>query len=99
MRRDRPYRLVSVSAPMNTLEIYEAGTKLSEICERITQTDEPVIVTRRGVPLVQIRPVGREEGVGSTVWELRDRFIKENGDLEVDLELPPRTVDRRENPF
>ena len=77
---------------MNNLEIYEAVTRLSEICERVTQTGEPVVVTRRGVPLVQIRPVGREEGLGSTVWEFGDRFIKEHGDLEVDLELPPRTV-------
>ena len=84
---------------MNTLGIYEAKTKLSEICERVAQTGEPVVVTRRGVPLVQIRPVGSVDGTGSTVWELRDRFVEEHGDLDVDLELPPRTVERRGNLF
>ena len=84
---------------MTALGIYEAKTKLSEICERVAQTGEPVVVTRRGVPLVQIHPVGRDEGIGSTVWGLRDRFVEEHGDLEVDLELPPRTVERRENLF
>ena len=84
---------------MNTLGIYEAKTKLSEICERVAQTGEPVVVTRRGIPLVQIRPVGSEDGIGSTVWESRERFVEEHGDLDVDLELPPRTVERRENLF
>ena len=84
---------------MITLGIYEAKTKLSEICERVAQTGEPVVVTRRGVPLVRIDPVGPQDGVGSTIWELRNRFVEEHGDLEVDLELPPRTVERRENPF
>lgn len=83
---------------MNTLGIYEAKTKLSEICERIAQTGEPVVVTRRGVPLVQIHPV-RPDGTGSTIWALRDRFVEEHGDLEADLELPPRTVERFEDPF
>jgi hypothetical protein len=49
--------------------------------------------------LVRIHPVGPEDGTGSTIWELRDRFVEEYGDLEVDLELPPRTVEPHENPF
>ena len=84
---------------MTTLGIYEAKTRLSEICERVAQTGEPVVVTRRGVPLVQIDPVARAAGTGSMIWELRDRFIKEHGALEGDIELPPRTVERREGPF
>ena len=87
---------------MTTLGIYEAKTKLSEICEQVAQTGEPVIVTRRGVPLVQIDPVAPAAGTGSIIWDLRDRFIKEHGELESDvddIELPPRTVERRESPF
>ena len=84
---------------MTTLGIFEAKTRLSEICERVAQTGEPVVVTRRGVPLVRIHPVEPEHGTRSTIWELRDRFVAEHGDLEVDLELPPRTVEPRESPF
>ena len=84
---------------MTTLGIYEAKTKLSEICERVAQTGEPVVVTRRGVPLVQIDPVEPVTGTGSTIWGLRDRFIEEHGTPEEDLELPPRPVEQRETPF
>ena len=84
---------------MTTVGIFEAKTRLSEICGRVAQTGEPVVVTRRGVPLVRIDPVGPERGTGSTIWELRDRFVEVDGDLEVDLELPPRTVEPRESPF
>ena len=52
-----------------------------------------------GGPRVLIRSVGSQDGIGSTVWESRDRFVEEHGDLEVDLELPPRTTARRENLF
>ena len=82
-----------------TLGIYETKTKLSEICERVAQTGEPVVVTRRGVPLVQIDPVEPVVGTGSKIWQLRDRFVAEHGELQVDIELPPRTVERRESPF
>ena len=83
---------------MNSVGIYMAKTKLSEICEQVAQTGEPVTVTRRGVPLVQIHPAV-PIGAGSTIWGLRDRFIEEHGAPADDLELPPRTVERRENPF
>ena len=84
---------------MKALGIYEAKTKLSEICERVAHTGEPVVVTRRGVPLVQIHPVAPHDGPGSTIWRARDRFVDEHGDLEADLETPPRTVERFENAF
>jgi prevent-host-death family protein len=82
-----------------SLGIYETKTKLSEICEQVAQTGEPVVVTRRGVPLVQIDPVEPVVGTGSKIWGLRDRFVAEHGELQVDIELPPRTVERRESPF
>lgn len=84
---------------MSTVGIYEAKTKLSEICQQVAQTGESVVVTRRGVPLVQIDPVAPAAGTGSMIWGLRDRFIEEHGELEDDIELPPRTVERRERPF
>ena len=84
---------------MNAVGIYEAKTKLSEICERVARTGEPVVVTRRGVALVRIDPVEPAAGTGSTIWGLRDRFVEEHGELEADIELPPRAVERRESRF
>ena len=84
---------------MKTLGIYDAKTRLSEICEQVAQTGEPVVVTRRGVPLVQIDPVEPQDASGSMIWRMRERFVAVHGDIDVDLDLPPRTVDRFENPF
>ena len=84
---------------MSTLGIYEAKTKFSEICERVAETGEPVVVTKRGVPLVQIYPVGPQDGAVSTVWGSRERFVDEHGDFEDDLDLPPRVVEEYKSPF
>jgi prevent-host-death family protein len=41
---------------MATVGIFDAKTRLSEIAERVKRTGEPVTVTKRGVPLVEIVP-------------------------------------------
>ena len=41
---------------MKTIGIFEAKTKLSVICDEIARTGEPVVVSRRGKPLVTIAP-------------------------------------------
>lgn len=41
---------------MATVGLFDAKTHLSEIAERVKQTGEPVTVTKRGVPLVEIIP-------------------------------------------
>ncbi len=42
---------------MKTCGIFEAKTKLSEICEEVAKTGLPVIITRRGLALVRIDPI------------------------------------------
>lgn len=44
-----------------TVGLLEAKTHLSAIVERVQRTGQPVRVTRRGEPIVDIRPV-RPEG-------------------------------------
>ena len=70
---------------MKTLGIFEAKTKLSEVCKEVAETHEPVIVTKRGKPLVRIGPI--EERYPS-VKERREQalavagsFHSERGDL------------------
>ena len=55
---------------------------------------EGTIDTLQSVLLSCLRPPA-----GSNVWRLRERFLKEQGDIGVDLELPPRNGERFENPF
>jgi len=76
---------------MKTIGMFEAKAKLSEICQRVASTGEPVLVTRRGVPLVRIDPV-EEKGGASEVWEAAAEYRKAHRITE-DLELPPREID------
>lgn len=73
--------------------------RLSEVCDGIAKSGEPVTVTRRGKPLVRIIPVeytGRPRSVWDTVKESRERY----GPLTEDFELPERTIsENRPDPF
>ena len=45
---------------MKSVGLFEAKTRLSEICEQVSKTGEAVTVTRRGKPLVRIDPIPDE---------------------------------------
>jgi prevent-host-death family protein len=71
--------------------LFDAKNRFSEICEQVSQTGEPLIVTRRGRPLVRIVPVEREEG---SVWDTVHEGLSRFGPIEEELELPDRQVTR-----
>lgn len=73
---------------MKSVGIFEAKTKLSEICEHVATRGEAVVITRRGKPLVRIAPV---EDAKETVWQKREEVISELGDSKDDLLLLPRS--------
>ena len=75
---------------MKTVGIFEAKAKLSEICMQVSRDHEPVIVTRRGVPLVRIEPI-EEKGGASEVWDIAAEYRKAHRVTE-DLELPPEVA-------
>ncbi len=76
---------------MKRVGIFEAKTHLSEICEQVAATNEPVTVTKRGRPLVRIDPVEREP---MTIKERREVYMATHGadeqDDAVDFEAPER---------
>ncbi len=76
---------------MRTIGIYEAKTKLSQICERIARTGEPAIISRNGEPLVKIVPLD-EKHAPNSVWDTVDESREKYGPLEDDFELPERTL-------
>lgn len=59
--------------------MFEAKTKLSEICDEVHRTGESVLVTKRGKPYVRIVPLENVEGDGSSIWEARERFEAVHG--------------------
>ena len=79
---------------MRTVGIFEAKTKLSEICEKVAETHEPVTVTKRGKPLVRIDPI--ESGT-MTIRERRATYLDKYAQVEqadeTDFEPPPRSSD------
>jgi prevent-host-death family protein len=75
---------------MTTIGLFEAKTKLSELCEQVAKRREPVVITRRGRPLVRIEPVGPGKGMSSSVWDARRAWEKKHGPLEEELAVPKR---------
>jgi prevent-host-death family protein len=75
---------------MKTVGIFEAKTRLSEICEEVAQSGIGVVVTRRGKPLVRIDPIADER---FSVWEDRSAYVTEHGKMKEEFDIPAR--DRR----
>lgn len=79
---------------MKTLGLFDAKNRLSEVCDRIATTGEPVVVTRRGKPLVQIVPIVEQSDMTS-VWGTVAESHAKYGRLKDDFDLPKRS--RRAN--
>jgi len=74
--------------------LFEAKTRLSEICDEVARRREGVTITRRGKPLVRILPV---EDRPPSILERRKAYMKlhareEPEDVE-DFEPPPLARD------
>lgn len=79
---------------MRAVGLFEAKTKLSEICQQVLSTGEGVRITRRGKTVAVLCPPTEEMGSGS-VWDARAQFEKEHGPFTDEFELPMRVVDQR----
>ena len=81
---------------MKRIGIFEAKTRLSEVCEAVAASGESLTVTKRGKPLVRIEPC-REEPL--TIVERRAAYLAKYGDQEgddsVDFEAPGRSQESR----
>ena len=83
---------------MNVIGLFEAKTKFSELCQQVAAKREPVVVTRRGKPLVKIEPVRRARSKTLSVWDLRARHVREHGPMTEDFTLPKRGKQTWRNP-
>jgi prevent-host-death family protein len=43
---------------MKTVGLFEAKTRLSELCREVAETGETIIIARRGEPIAEISPPG-----------------------------------------
>ncbi len=70
--------------------LFEAKTKLSEICAEVARSGEPVLVLRHGKPLVVISAVVEEK---PSLKQRIERYRREHPDEkpeEQDFEVPER---------
>jgi prevent-host-death family protein len=84
---------------MTTIGLFEAKTRLSELCDQVAKRREAVVITRRGRPLVRIEPVGPGKGMSASVWDCRDAWDKKHGPQRTDIELPTRARQTWRNPL
>ena len=84
---------------MLTIGLFEAKTKLSELCEQVAKRREPVVITRRGRPLVRLEPVSPDKGMRSSVWDARRAWEKRHGPWREELDVPKRQRQSWRNPL
>ena len=84
---------------MIAIGLFEAKTKLSEICERVAAKGVAVIVTRRGKPLVRIEPIKSTKAGRKSVWDRRAEYENKHGSLNESFELPPKEKQSWQNPL
>jgi len=83
---------------MEMVPLYDAKNRLSEICNQVSETGEPCVISRRGQPIVKLVPV--EEGSASaSVWDTVEESQARFGALDEDFVLPRRSELQRENPL
>lgn len=82
---------------MKTIGLFEAKTRLSEICEEVSSQGQPVLVTRRGHPIVRIEPAAEKQG--HNVWSSRQAWLDKNGPIEEDFRAPEREPQYWRNPL
>lgn len=74
---------------MRLIGLFEAKTKFTEICEEVSRSHEPVIVTRHGKAIVRIAPVDLPTQKDN-VWAARRLFEETHGPLDEEIMLPSR---------
>ncbi len=74
---------------MKTIGIFEAKTQFPRLCTEVEETRSPILVKRRGHPVVIISPVPPEYGQSrpDIVSDL-ERWNKEHGRREPRAEFP-----------
>lgn len=71
--------------------LFEAKTKLSELCQWMAETGRGLTITRRGESLVRLEPVHAERPRSKSLWAKRARHLQIHSPLpadEKDFESP-----------
>jgi len=83
---------------MDMIALYDAKNRLSEICNQVSKTGQPCVISRRGKPVVKLVPVDSEEDVAS-VWDTVEESRARYGELDEDFDAPERSAQQRTQPL
>jgi prevent-host-death family protein len=83
---------------MDMVALYDAKNRLSEICNQVSTTGEPCVISRRGQPIVKLVPVDSVEQTDS-VWATVAEGQAKYGQLDEEFEMPERSSAPRANPL
>lgn len=83
---------------MEMVALYDAKNRLSELCNQVTETGEPCIISRRGQPIVKLVRVEPSEAAAS-VWGTVEESKARYGELDEEFEVPERRSEQRVNPL
>ena len=85
---------------MKSLGLFETKNRLSEVCDSVANSGEPVVVTRHGKPLVRIVPATYGASGIDSVWDTVAESEEKYGRLSGEIPLPSRDVSlNRETPL
>ncbi|WP_269524188.1 type II toxin-antitoxin system Phd/YefM family antitoxin [Coraliomargarita parva] len=82
---------------MDSYALYDAKNRLSELCNKVVETGEPCVISRRGKAIVKLVPV--DEEVTGSVWNTVEESQARYGPLDADFELPTRTASMNPSPL
>jgi prevent-host-death family protein len=83
---------------MEPVALYDAKNRLSELCNRVVETGEACVISRRGRPIVKLVPF-EEPGRAGSVWGTVEESQARYGPLGEDFDLPPRVREVRPDPL
>jgi len=74
---------------MESVALYDAKNRLSELCNKVTESGEPCIISRRGKPIVKLVPIEDSEE-SQSVWDTVEEAQAKYGPLDEEFEMPER---------
>ena len=63
---------------MRTVKAAEFKAKCLKLMDEVAESGEPLVVTKNGKPIAQLRPIGRER---KSIWGLHKGQIEILGDI------------------
>lgn len=83
---------------MKSVALYDAKNRLSELCNQVTETGEPCVISRRGKPIVKLVPFDAS-AADNSIWGSVEEAQAKYGPLDADIALPERSSEIRPSPL